>query len=62
LTKHSVHPIKTYESFEADPMDSILSAYNNVGKDEKLILQILVQPLHEDRLKKMRKKAENVKE
>ncbi len=62
LTKHSIHPIKTYESFEADPMDSILSAYNNVNKDEKLILQILVQPLHEDRLKKMRKKAEKVKE
>ena len=62
LTKHSIHPIKTYESFGADPMDSILSAYNNVNKDEKLILQILVQPLHEDRLKKMRKKAEKVKE
>jgi hypothetical protein len=29
-TKNSVHPIKTYEAFEADPMDSILSAFNNV--------------------------------
>ena len=61
-TKNSVHPIKTYESFEADPMDSILSAYNSVTKDEKLDLQILVQPLHENVLKKMRKKAEKIKE
>ena len=62
LTKHSVHPIKTYESFEADPMDSLLSAYNNTNKDEKMVLQILVQPLHEKRLKKLRKKAAKIKE
>lgn len=61
-TKNSVHPIKTYESFEADPMDSILSAYNSVTKDEKLCLQLLVQPLHESTLKSMRKKAEKIKE
>ena len=62
LTKHSAHPIKTYESFEADPMDSILSAYNNVEKDEKMMLQVLVQPLHESWLKSMRKKANKIKE
>ena len=61
LTKHSVHPLKTYESFEADPMDSILSAYNKVNKEEKMILQILIEPLHEDWLKKLRSKAENIK-
>ena len=62
LTKHSVHPIKTYESFEADPMDSILSSCSQIDKDEKLLLQILVEPLAEDRLKKLRKKAEKIKE
>lgn len=56
FTEHSIHPIKTYEAFEADPMDSILSAYNNVNKDEKMILQILVEPLPSKRLKKMRKR------
>jgi hypothetical protein len=30
LTKDSVYPIKTYESFEADPMDSLLSAFSRV--------------------------------
>jgi len=36
LTKDSVHPLKTYESFEADPMDSILSAFSNISRDEKV--------------------------
>lgn len=62
LTKHSVHPLKTYESFEADPMDSILSATSNISKDEKMLLQILVQPLHESWLKRLRKKADKIKE
>jgi len=43
-------------------MDSLLSAYNNTNKDEKMVLQILVQPLHEKRLKKLRKKAAKIKE
>lgn len=61
LTKDSVYPLKTYESFEADPADSILSAYSKITKEEKLLLQILIQPLHESWLKKMRKKAEKIK-
>jgi len=62
LTKDSVYPLKTYESFEADPMDSILSAFSNIDRHEKVWIQILVEPLHESWLKKMRKTAEDVKE
>ena len=62
LTKDSVHPLKTYESFEADPMDSILSAFSNINRDEKVWIQILVEPLHENWLKKMRKTADDIKE
>lgn len=36
LTKDSVHPIKTYEAFEADPMDSILSAFSSINRSEKV--------------------------
>lgn len=36
LAKNSVHPLKTYESFEADPMDSILSAFSSINRDEKV--------------------------
>ena len=61
LTKDSVYPVKTYESFEADPMDSILSAFSHLTKDEKACLQIMVEPLSEEWLKKMRKKGEQIK-
>lgn len=61
LNKDNVYPIKTYESFEADPMDSLLSAYARVLPDEKLCLQILISPMEESILKTMRKKAEKVK-
>lgn len=42
-------------------MDSILSAFSSSSKDEKLCLQIIVEPLSEDWLKKMRKKCEEIK-
>ena len=61
LTKESVYPIKTYESFEADPMDSLLSAFSQVGKQEKVCFQILVEPLPEKWLKDMRKQWEKIK-
>ena len=61
LTKDSVYPIKTYESFEADPMDSLLSAFSQVWKQEKVCFQILAEPLSEKWLKKMRKQWEKIK-
>ena len=61
LTKDSVYPIKTYESFEADPMDSLLSAFSRVWKQEKVCFQILAEPLSEKWLKDMRKKWEKIK-
>ncbi len=62
LKKDSVYPIKTYESYEADPMDSLLGAYSKVNVDEKISLQILVAPLQDSWLKKLRKKSEAIKE
>jgi hypothetical protein len=62
LIKDNIYPIKTYETFEADPMDSLLSAYSRVMTDEKMSLQILISPLNEKQLKKMRKESEKVKE
>lgn len=42
-------------------MDSLLSAFSHLTRDEKACLQILVEPLNEEWLKKMRKKGEQVK-
>ena len=61
LTKDSVFPIRTYESFEADPMDSLLSAYSKVNVDEKLCLQILIQPVEDGLFKTMRKNTDEAK-
>ena len=62
LTKDNTYPIKTYEAFEADPMDSILSAYSKVFTDEKMCLQILISPLDENALKALRKEGKKIKE
>ena len=62
LTKDNAYPIKTYEAFEADPMDSILSAYSKVLTDEKMCLQVLISPLDEDALKELRKQSKKIKE
>ena len=61
LMKGNEFPIKMYESFEADPMDSIIASYARVGMEEWLGMQILVTPLHESRQEKMRKKWEKLK-
>lgn len=61
LTKDSIFPIRTYESFEADPMDSLLSAYSKVNVDEKLCLQILIQPVEDELFKTMRKNTDEAK-
>ncbi len=62
LTKSNAYPIKTYDWFEADPMDSILSAYSKVFKDEKMCLQILISPLDEKELKTLRKESKKIKD
>ena len=62
LTKDNNYPLKTYETFEADPMDSVLSAFGRANGDETLCLQIMVAPLDEMRHTKMRKKIDRIKE
>ncbi len=62
LAKDNAYPIKTYESFEADPMDSLLSAYSKVLTDEKMCLQILISPLDEKVLKELRKESKKIKD
>lgn len=61
LSKDSPFPIKTYDSFEADPMDSLLSAFSRVDWEEKLCLQILASPLDESWQKRLRKDIEKIK-
>jgi len=62
LTKDNAYPLKNYETFEADPMDSLLSAYSKVFTDEKMCLQVLISPLDEKVLKALRKESKKIKE
>ena len=62
LTKDNAYPIKNYETFEADPMDSLLSAYSKVFTDEKMCLQVLISPMDEKVLKDLRKESKKIKE
>ena len=62
LKKENGYPIKLYESFEADPMDSLFAAYSRVRSDEKLAFQVLMSPLHEKWQKKLRKSIDEIKE
>lgn len=61
-TKADPFPLKTYESFEADPMESILSSFSRVNVDEKLCFQMLVAPVDEKEQSKMRKRIDDIKE
>ncbi len=61
LSKDDAFPIKTYDKFEVDPMDSILSSFSRVTMDEKLWLQILMQPISESWQKKFRKRIKQIK-
>lgn len=62
LSKKDAFPIKTYETFEADPMESILSAFSRVDNEEKLCLQILLAPVSEKMQENMRKSIDDIKE
>jgi hypothetical protein len=45
LSKDSAYPLKTYEAFEADPLDSVLSACSRLSKEESLCVQWYMAPL-----------------
>ncbi len=62
LNKKDVFPLKNYDSFEADPMDSILSACSRLSRDEKLSLQLLVSPLSWKRYERFVSVAEKIKD
>lgn len=61
LRKDNAMPIKTYDSFEVDPMDGIFASFARVGIDERLILQVNAQPLSSKRQSKMRKAVKSLK-
>lgn len=62
LTNDSIYPIKTYETFEADPMDSILSSFNKVWVDDVINFQILARELWNSHHSRLQKEIDDVKQ
>lgn len=61
LSKDFHLPVKTYEQFEADPMDSILSSFSKITYDETLAIQLSIKPLDESFIRQERHTLEDVK-
>jgi hypothetical protein len=54
-------PVKTYEQFEADPMDSILSSFSKIGYDETLAMQLIISPIDESFIRQQRQGLDGIK-
>jgi hypothetical protein len=48
LTKADVYPIKTFQSFDVDPMSAITAVLGKVSSDEQAWIQIIVRPVADD--------------
>lgn len=46
-TKEDVYPIKTSESFEADPLSGITSILSQIKQNEELWIQIIIAPIND---------------
>ncbi|EKD56646.1 MAG: hypothetical protein ACD_58C00131G0021 [uncultured bacterium] len=45
LNKNDAYPIKTFQSFEVDPLSAITSVLTKVNDDEQIWIQIIVKPV-----------------
>jgi hypothetical protein len=54
-------PVKTYEQFEADPMDSILSSFSKISYDETLAIQLIISPIDESFIRQQRQWLDEIK-
>jgi hypothetical protein len=48
LNKNEVYPIKTFTSFEVDPLAAITGVLGRVDKNEQIWMQIIVKPVSDD--------------
>lgn len=48
LTKEEVYPIKTFQSFEVDPLAAITGVLSKVDGGERIWIQVLTRPIDDD--------------
>lgn len=61
LEKQDGFPIKTYDTFDYDPLNVLLNSFSKVGKGEGAAIQILISPNSDGILKKIKKALEKIK-
>lgn len=61
LNNDYVAPIKTYEHFQVDPMEAVLSSFSKVLPGEKMGFQMLISPVDKGEYKDIRKAVEDFK-
>jgi hypothetical protein len=63
LETHEVYPIKTYETFEYDPLNALIATFSKLKSvGEGASVQILFQPAGDSAIKRFHKSLEKVKE
>jgi hypothetical protein len=60
LQSNDVLPIKTFPSFEVDPLAAITASLTKLGEDERAIIQFLVRPIYESWYSKSQKFASQI--
>jgi len=61
LSNDYVAPIKTYDNFQVDPMEAVLSSFSKVLPGEKMAFQMLISPVDKGEYKDIRKAVEDFK-
>jgi hypothetical protein len=62
LSDDPFYPLKTYESFEGDPLANITSSLANVGENEGIVIQLVISPAGSGWQKNGRKHVSKVEE
>ncbi|MEX0909673.1 MAG: DUF87 domain-containing protein [Candidatus Paceibacterota bacterium] len=63
LKEHDIYPIRSFEAFNSDPLNTILNSFTQLNHEgEGAALQLLFSPRGENRLKHYRSVQEKVKE
>lgn len=63
LKKEFILPIRTYDKFESDPLQTVINAFSKLQKEgEGAALQIAVSPLKDDMVKKAKSAALKIRE
>jgi hypothetical protein len=61
FAKNPIYPLRTYETFDADPLSVLLNAFSKIDKDgEGAAIQFVIRPATEDYVKKYKNSIDEI--